>query len=135
MTSKQSPPREPAAGNGLLSRRIFLEGALVTGATGVGLTGAAGDPLAVAPWMKAPGPHFVPYGQPSHFEGKVVRAVAPPANPAVQGVGSSRTPLHLLDGMMTPSGLHSSTSTRWTRRIRAPVSCISIPVATCRAIS
>jgi sulfane dehydrogenase subunit SoxC len=36
----------------------------------------------------------------------VVRAIAPPANPATQGIGTARTPLHLLEGMMTPSGLH-----------------------------
>ena len=30
----------------------------------------------------------------------------PPPNPATQGVGAARTPLHLLDGMITPSGLH-----------------------------
>jgi sulfane dehydrogenase subunit SoxC len=36
----------------------------------------------------------------------VVRAIGPPANPATQGIGTARTPLHLLEGMMTPSGLH-----------------------------
>ena len=105
-TEKNVPPGEPAAGNGLWSRRALLEGALAAGAAGAGATAAQADPLAVAPWMKTPGPHFVPYGQPSRFESKVVRGVTPPANPAVQGIGSSRTPLHLLDGMMTPSGLH-----------------------------
>ena len=35
-----------------------------------------------------------------------MRAIAPPANPATQGVGTARTPLHLLDGMITPIGLH-----------------------------
>ena len=33
-------PGDPAAGNGILSRRIFLEGALVVGATGAGLSPA-----------------------------------------------------------------------------------------------
>ena len=84
-----------------LSRR-----STVAGATGAGLSAARAEPLPVAPWMKTPGPNFVPYGQPSRFESKVVRAVAPPANPATTGIGSSRTPLHLLEGMMTPSGLH-----------------------------
>ena len=100
------PSLEPAAGNGLLNRRIFLEGALLAGATTAGLSAAAADPLPVAPWMKKPGPHFAPYGMPSSFESKVVRAVAPPNNPLTAGVGSSRTPHHLLEGMMTPSGLH-----------------------------
>src|SRR5215468_9642333 len=102
---KAAPMLEPAAGNGLLNRRIFLEGALLAGATTASVSGAAAEPLAVQPWMKKPGPHFTPYGMPSSFEGKVVRAVAPPNNPLVTGAGSSRTPHQLLDGMMTPSGL------------------------------
>jgi sulfane dehydrogenase subunit SoxC len=100
------PTVEPAAGNGILNRRIFLEGALVAGATGAGLASAAAEPLPVPRWMKVPGANFVPYGQPSQFESKVVRTIAPPANPATQGIGTARTPLHLLEGMMTPSGLH-----------------------------
>ncbi len=62
---KDHPPLEPAAGNGLLNRRIFLEGALLAGATGAGLSAASAEPLPVAPWMKVPGPNFVPYGMPS----------------------------------------------------------------------
>jgi sulfane dehydrogenase subunit SoxC len=56
--------------------------------------------------MKVPGTGFTGYGQPSRFEDKVVRVSPPPANPATQGVGAARTPLHLLDGIITPSGLH-----------------------------
>src|SRR5499426_220559 len=100
------PPAEPAAANGILNRRIFLEGALVAGASGAGLASAAAEPLPVPPWMKVPGANFAPYGQPSQFESKVVRAIAPPANPATRGIGTARTPLHLLEGMVTPSGLH-----------------------------
>ena len=106
MKGKRQPPLEPAAGNGLLNRRIFLEGALVASATGAGLSAAGADPLVVQPWSKKPGPHFIPYGMPSRFEEKVVRAVTPPNNPLTTGVGSSRTPHQLLDGVMTPSGLH-----------------------------
>jgi len=100
------PTVEPAAGNGILNRRVFLESALVAGATGAGLASAAAEPLPVPSWMKVPGANFAPYGQPSQFESKVVRAIAPPANPATRGIGTARTPLHLLEGMMTPSGLH-----------------------------
>ena len=32
--------------------------------------------------------------------------ISPPANPATQGIGAARTPLQLLDGMITPNGLH-----------------------------
>jgi sulfane dehydrogenase subunit SoxC len=97
---------EPAAGNGILSRRIFLEGALAAGAAGTIVSGASAEPLAVQPWMKTPGGGFTGYGQPSRFESKAVRAIQPPPNPATQGIGTARTPLHLLEGIITPSGLH-----------------------------
>lgn len=97
---------DPAAGNGLLDRRLFLEGTVLAGVAGAGTVGAAAEPLAVQRWMQVPGAGFGAYGQPSRFEDKVVRAIPPLANPATQGVGTARTPLHLLDGMITPSGLH-----------------------------
>jgi sulfane dehydrogenase subunit SoxC len=99
-------PGEPVAGNGILSRRIFLEAALAAGATTATAAAASAQPLTVEPWMKIPGAGFEAYGQPSKFESKVTRAIAPPPNPATQGVGTARTPLHLLDGIITPSGLH-----------------------------
>lgn len=95
---------EPVAGNGLLNRRLFLEGVALAGVAGV--SEAAAEPLAVPQWSKQPGAPFAPYSQPSRFEANVVRAVPPPPNPATVGIGTARTPLHLLDGMMTPSGLH-----------------------------
>lgn len=100
---------EHAAGNGILNRRVFLEGAFVavaTGAAGAGATAARAEPLAVSPWMHEPGAAFAPYGQPSRFESKVVRSIAPPPNPATIGIGTARTPLQLLNGMITPNGLH-----------------------------
>jgi sulfane dehydrogenase subunit SoxC len=99
---------DPVAGNGLLSRRALLEGALVAGAAGAGtaVTGAGAEPLPVAPWMKEPGAQFAAYGTPSRFESKVVRTWANPANPATRGIGTARTPHQLLDGIITPSGLH-----------------------------
>ena len=100
----QAHDPEPVAGNGLLNRRIFLEAIALTGAAGV--SGAAAEPLTVPQWSKQPGAPFAPYSQPSHFEDKVVRAIPAPPNPATVGIGTARTPLHLLDGMMTPSGLH-----------------------------
>src|SRR3954469_21761884 len=56
--------------------------------------------------MKQPGAGFSAYGQPSRFESKVVRTIAPPANPATQGIGTARTPPQSLTGMITPNGLH-----------------------------
>jgi sulfane dehydrogenase subunit SoxC len=97
---------DPAAGKGILNRRLFLEGALTAGTIGAGTTAALAEPLAVQPWMRAPGGGFAGYGQPSRYEDKVVRFIPPPPNPATQGVGPARTPLHLLDGIITPSGLH-----------------------------
>ena len=100
--------QDAAAGNGLLDRRLFLSGsvgaALVMG--GITPNAAGSEPLRVEPWMKVPGSPFIGYGQPSWLEDKVVRAIPAPPNPATQGVGAARTPLHLLDGMITPSGLH-----------------------------
>jgi sulfane dehydrogenase subunit SoxC len=96
---------EPAAGNGILSRRLLLEGALVAGVAGIG-SGASAEPLKVQSWMKIPGAGFAGYGQPSRYEEKVVRLIPPPPNPTTQGVGAARTPLQLLDGIITPSGLH-----------------------------
>jgi sulfane dehydrogenase subunit SoxC len=69
---------DPAAGNGILSRRIFLEGALLVGASGSGLSYGSAEPLTVQPWMKVPGPGFAGYGQPSPFESKVVKVFLPP---------------------------------------------------------
>ena len=77
----------------------------MAGAAGMSVTGASAEPLTVPNWSKQPGKGFDAYGQPSSFE-KAGRMVPPSPNPAAQGVGASRTPHHLLDGMITPSGLH-----------------------------
>ena len=97
---------EHAAGNGILSRRALLEGALIAGAAGAGMVEAAAEPLAVPRWSTEPGAAFVPYGQPSHFESKVVRDRSRRRPIRRPGIGVVRTPHQLLDGMMTPSGLH-----------------------------
>ena len=99
-------PGDPVAGNGILNRRHLIGGALAAGAAGAAITGASAEPLAIEPWMKVPGAGFAGYGQPSRFESKVVRVFPPPPNPATLGVGPARTPLHLLEGVITPSGLH-----------------------------
>jgi len=65
---------------------------------------AAAGELAVEPWMRELGSPFVGYGQPSRFEAKVVRVFA--TAPGTTGTGASRTPHHLLNGTITPSGLH-----------------------------
>jgi sulfane dehydrogenase subunit SoxC len=97
-----------AAGNGLLDRRALLRGALFS--AGVAAAGAgklhADDNVGVnAPeWMKTPGKPFSAYGTPSHWQEKVQRIFT--IAPGRAGTGVSRTPLHLLEGTITPAGLH-----------------------------
>jgi sulfane dehydrogenase subunit SoxC len=88
------------AAGGLLSRRFFLTSSVAAGALG---SPAHADPLTIPPWTTTPGSPFMPYGQPSRFEAKVVRVITNPASP---GTGSSRTPHHRLNGVITPNGLH-----------------------------
>src|SRR5438552_803989 len=98
---------DTVAGNGLLHRRMFLTvgTAAAAAVAGAGLPNpAAADALPVEPWMKLPGTGFVGYGQPSKFESKVARTFA--SLPGTTGTGASRTPHHLLDGMITPNGVH-----------------------------
>ena len=56
----ESAAGEPVAGNGILSRRIFLETALAAGAATATAAAAAAQPLTVEPWMKTPGAGFAP---------------------------------------------------------------------------
>lgn len=95
----------PVAEGGLLDRRAFLQRSISLGA-GLGFTGlAAGAPAEeTPPWMKTPGAPFRNYGQPSPREKAAIRWIS--ANPAAPGNGISWTPLHRLEGMVTPNGLH-----------------------------
>ena len=103
--------REPetVAGNGLIDRRALLgRGVVYAGAVSAGVgtsvTGAAAEPLAVDPWSKEPGNPIPPYGVPAKYESKVVRTLA---NPKFEPrTSQARTPHHLLDGPITPNGLH-----------------------------
>src|SRR4051794_28826932 len=112
MTSKQermgSQIPEVAA-NGLMNRRallgrsVLLAGAAAT-SVGSSLTGAAAEPLPVDPWSKVPGEKIPAYGVPAKYENKVVRALTNPnGEPRTQ---QARTPHHLLNGTITPNGLH-----------------------------
>jgi sulfane dehydrogenase subunit SoxC len=96
---------EAAAGNGILDRRAFLAGTSCGGAAAlVSHPAAAAGELTLEPWMTEPGSPFTGYGQPAKFEAKVVRTFA--SAPGTTGTGSSRTPLHQLEGTITPNGLH-----------------------------
>jgi sulfane dehydrogenase subunit SoxC len=99
-------PPDSAAGNGLLDRRHLFATAATAGVAALlpRPGAAAAGELAVEPWMRELGSPFVGYGQPSRFEAKVARIWA--SAPGTTGTGASRTPLHLLDGTITPNGLH-----------------------------
>ncbi len=106
------------AGNGLLDRRLFLKSGLGLGAAAMltpvikeskaasesAAIDATDIDLASPPWMHTPGEGFSTYGSPSEYESDVVRFPSP--NRAVPGNGVSWTPLHLLEGTITPNGLH-----------------------------
>lgn len=105
-TGGSSP--DAAARNGLLDRRTLLRaGVFAAGIAGIGtgIVQAAESVGADAPeWMKAPGRSFSTYGMPSKWQEKVQRTFA--VLPGRPGTGASRTPLHLLEGTITPNGLH-----------------------------
>jgi sulfane dehydrogenase subunit SoxC len=95
------------AGNGLLDRRALLgRGIMLAGAFGASgsLTSAAAEPLVEAPWSLEPGAVTPAYGRPSPFEKAAVRTVD--NTKGEPGGSRARTPHHLLDGTVTPNGLH-----------------------------
>lgn len=89
-----------------LTRRDFLaRGALLGGAAASSaMPGKAFSEPLLPPWMTTPGAPLSNYGQPSPAESATIRWVA--ANAAAPGNGISWTPLHRLEGTITPSGLH-----------------------------
>jgi sulfane dehydrogenase subunit SoxC len=94
----------PAAGNGLLHRRLFLKTGLGAGAA-LMVAGRAGAESSRPAWMRVPGTGIGENGAPSTFEDHVVRAPIG-SQPGTTGAGVSRTPLQHLDGIITPSRLH-----------------------------
>jgi sulfane dehydrogenase subunit SoxC len=84
------------------SRRTLLQ----AGLAGLGMAAAAPARAQdyITPAMRAPGRPFTPYGMPASYEAGVKRIVTPPG--ISPGTGSSRTPLEMLEGIITPSGLH-----------------------------
>ncbi|KAA0920295.1 sulfite dehydrogenase [Aquicoccus porphyridii] len=92
------------------SRRAFLKGAAAAGGTlaGAGAAHAAGDPVIteLQPWMQqlGDGVDVAPYGKPSEYESHVKRRTVEwlTADP-VSSINF--TPLHELDGIITPNGL------------------------------
>ena len=105
---------EHERGQGLASRRGFLKsglaigGAAVAGMAGAGRASAASDPAItkVQDWNRylGPGVDASPYGMPSKFESDVVRRNVPWLT-ADATSSVNFTPLHELDGIITPNGL------------------------------
>jgi sulfane dehydrogenase subunit SoxC len=97
---------EQVAGNGLLHRRSLLGGGIaLAGAigAGTGITGAAAEPLAEAPWGLATGDAVPAYQTPSQFAKNVTRTLS---NPDMEPrTSQSRTPHQFLDGTITPNGV------------------------------
>jgi sulfane dehydrogenase subunit SoxC len=98
----------PAAGNGLLHRREFLNRTLAfASASTVGgliATRASAQAMTEQKWSLVNGDPIPPYQTPSKYAGKVVRTLANPNN--LPKVSQSRTPHHLMEGTFTPNGLH-----------------------------
>lgn len=94
----------------LESRRQFLRYAALGGAfSGFSLPAIASrdniDYRKILPEsMTQPGAGFSNYGQPSTYEKEVIRWIS--ANPDVPGNGVSWSPIHELQGTITPNGLH-----------------------------
>jgi len=103
---------DASGSSGSAGRRDFLRRGLTLSGAGLGTAIAAGAAWADRPgeepsrsaWMTTPGQPFSNYGQPSPQERGVVRWIS--ANRAVAGNGVSWTPLHDLEGIITPTGLH-----------------------------
>jgi sulfane dehydrogenase subunit SoxC len=95
----------PAAGGGLIHRRALLRAGLgLGGALGAGAALAQTQALTPQPWMLTPGAGFRAYGAPAAAEEGVARELG--ASAGFPTVGVSRTPLHMLEGTITPNGLH-----------------------------
>jgi sulfane dehydrogenase subunit SoxC len=89
-----------------LDRRLFLTRSFKT-LTAIAAGGAATSVNATTPsepWMHSPGKPFTNYGVPSPHESALVRWIS--ASPGIPQNGVSWTPLHELDGVITPNGLH-----------------------------
>lgn len=95
----------PVAGGGLLSRRNFLTRSTGAGALFLPMSFAAAGSFEKAPdsWSKA-GADFSNYGLPPSTRAHPIRWIS--NHPAVPGEGVSWTPLHQLQGSITPNGLH-----------------------------
>jgi len=106
MTSNVS--LEKAAGNGLINRRHLLGlglGGLGVAASSRVLSQESSLEFQIPTWSRRPGPGPSAYGERSIHTGHIGRLAGNP-NPLYPGGGASRTPLHQLQGTITPNSLH-----------------------------
>lgn len=93
------------AGGGLLDRRVFLkQGISFSVAALASESILASTEQQRLSWMEKPGEAFSNYGQPSAHERQTIRWTM--GNSMAPGNGVSWTPLHDLEGTITPNGLH-----------------------------
>jgi sulfane dehydrogenase subunit SoxC len=94
-----------------VGRRQFLKqgSAMLTGvAASAALTpGASAQNLAGEPWERVYGAPFTGYGERSRFEQPVMRHVLRPYGDLAPGSGATLSPIESLEGIITPSSLHS----------------------------
>jgi sulfane dehydrogenase subunit SoxC len=83
---------------------MFLRQGMMLGGAGLGLLAFDSDATDVPRWMKTPGGPLTNYGEPSPYEKEAIRWIS--ANAKAPGHGISWTPLHRLEGTITPNGLH-----------------------------
>lgn len=110
MSQEPTNRQNPEAANGLLDRRLFLKSGFTFMTAGLVTHNAQSQENEAAlnparpPWMQKPGAEFSYYGKPSPYEQEVVRFPSP--NRVMRNNGASWTPLHMLEGTITPNGLH-----------------------------
>ncbi len=99
---------EKVAGNGLINRRHLLGfgvGSLGVAVSKQALGQESGLRFEIPDWSKRPGSGPSGYGQRSSHTEYIERLAGNP-NPLYPGGGSSRSPLHQLQGTITPNSLH-----------------------------
>lgn len=104
---KNNEELEHVAANGLINRRHLLgfgvaaAGSLITNS----VLAADSSRVEIPAWSKMPGRDPSAYGNPSAFARDYQRLAGAPSA-TLPGSGVSRTPLHLLQGNITPNSLH-----------------------------
>jgi sulfane dehydrogenase subunit SoxC len=91
------------------NRRTFLtrSAALAAGAASAAMAPNGGAQSMLQSWEREYGAPFDGYGQPSRFEQPIMRHFLRPYGDLAPGTGAALTPLEALEGIITPSGLHS----------------------------